>query len=376
MNTIKHCLLFAGLVMLSSTVAAQSRPSDRSGAGRISTLESEVQTLKNDLAEIELTPGPKGDKGDTGAQGPQGIQGPIGLTGPQGPAGAKGDTGLTGADGAQGPVGAKGDTGLTGADGAKGPAGDTGAQGLQGIQGPIGLTGPQGATGADGAQGPTGIGAIEGTEFGQMQFWDGDAWQSIGSPNANTADAQVLTFVNGAFSWRVDTAGETTGTTYAIGDTGPAGGIVFYVSNQGKNGLEAAPVDQGVAQWGCQGEDIQGTFTAIGNGLFNTESILNRCGDSGIAASLAFDYVLNGYTDWFLPSLDELNFMYKGLGGNNLGGFVGDYWSSSQSSVQEAWAATLLENCADEFGLTSSCNSGTFSVIRSNGLFVRAVREF
>ena len=45
------------------------------------------------IANIELTPGPKGDKGDTGptgAQGPQGIQGVAGAVGPQGPPGADG----------------------------------------------------------------------------------------------------------------------------------------------------------------------------------------------------------------------------------------------------------------------------------------------
>ena len=40
---------------------------------------------------------------------------------------------------------------------------------------------------------------------------------------------------------------------YAIGDTGPTGGIVFHVTNGGLNGLEAALVDQVTASWGCAG---------------------------------------------------------------------------------------------------------------------------
>jgi len=32
-------------------------------------------------------------------------------------------------------------------------------------------------------------------------------------------------------------------TYYAVGDTGPAGGIVFYTSDGGLHGLEAAPAD-------------------------------------------------------------------------------------------------------------------------------------
>ena len=39
--------------------------------------------------------------------------------------------------------------------------------------------------------------------------------------------------------------------TYEIGDTGPAGGIVFYVTDGGLHGLEAAPEDQDRGEWGC-----------------------------------------------------------------------------------------------------------------------------
>ena len=42
-------------------------------------------------------------------------------------------------------------------------------------------------------------------------------------------------------------------TPYAIGDLGPAGGIVFYVTDGGVHGLEAAPEDQGSGAWGCYG---------------------------------------------------------------------------------------------------------------------------
>ena len=58
--------------------------------------------IEDGIANIELTPGPKGEKGDTG---PQGIQGPKGDTGPQGIQGPKGDKGDTGQ---QGPAGEDG----------------------------------------------------------------------------------------------------------------------------------------------------------------------------------------------------------------------------------------------------------------------------
>lgn len=46
--------------------------------------------IEDGIANIELTPGPKGEKGDTGPQGIQGPKGEKGDTGQQGPAGEDG----------------------------------------------------------------------------------------------------------------------------------------------------------------------------------------------------------------------------------------------------------------------------------------------
>ena len=54
---------------------------------------------KDELRNISLTPGPKGDKGETGERGPIGPQGPIGLTGPKGDIGPIGPRGENGRDG-------------------------------------------------------------------------------------------------------------------------------------------------------------------------------------------------------------------------------------------------------------------------------------
>ena len=80
------------------------------------------------IENIELTPGPKGDKGDTGVQGDKGDTGPKGDKGDKGDTGAKGDKGDTGATG---PKGDKGDKGDTGAKGDKGDKGDTGTSGQE-----------------------------------------------------------------------------------------------------------------------------------------------------------------------------------------------------------------------------------------------------
>lgn len=95
-------------------------------------------------------------------------------------------------------------------------------------------------------------------------------------------------------------------TTYAIGDTGPAGGTVFYVSGGGLHGMEVAPKTESWAQWGCYDEFIGGAFgTDVGTGASNTQAIVASCG-ADTAAGIADNYELNGYTDWFLPSRDEL----------------------------------------------------------------------
>ena len=133
---------------------------------KVNALEEEVDALGQEIADIELTPGPQGLPGADGAKGDKGDPGD---TGPAGPAGPQGKTGPAGADGAQGDKGDKGDpgdTGLAGPAGPQGPQGPTGAtgpQGLQGIQGDTGATGPQGPQGPAGSDG--GNDEIDGVEI-------------------------------------------------------------------------------------------------------------------------------------------------------------------------------------------------------------------
>ena len=127
--------------------------------------------------------------------------------------------------------------------------------------------------------------------------------------------------------------------TYEIGDIGPAGGIVFYVTDGGLHGLEAAPKDQDSgygAQWGCEGTSTGANGTAVGTGSQNTAVILRWCATDGIAAKLADDYELNGYTDWFLPSKDELE-MFLFYGSVVPGLHFTEYWSSTESDNEKAW---------------------------------------
>jgi len=147
-----------------------------------------------------------------------------------------------------------------------------------------------------------------------------------------------------AVSWLFGQTLAQAADTYAIGDRGPAGGIVFYVKDGGLHGLEAAPEDQGSASWGCYGTYISGAVgTAISTGAANTTAIVAGCAEPGIAARVASDYSINGFGDWFLPSKDELALLYAHR--TVVGAFAYfDYWSSSQLNGNNAWIQSFTSD--------------------------------
>jgi len=128
----------------------------------------------------------------------------------------------------------------------------------------------------------------------------------------------------------------TSSALYYIGQS-YGGGIIFYIDGTSQHGLISALSDQSIgAEWGCIGTNISGTSTTIGTGQANTTAIVNGCSSTGIAAHICDTLMLNGYTDWFLPSKDELNQMY--LQKDIIGNFSDDYyWSSSQINDLNAW---------------------------------------
>jgi hypothetical protein len=121
---------------------------------------------------------------------------------------------------------------------------------------------------------------------------------------------------------------------YKIGDFGPAGGIVFYdkgTYSAGWRYLEAAPpetefrADRG-------GMPSEGTERGIGFGKRNTQAIVSfqqSWGWTGTAAQRCATLDFDGFTDWFLPSRDELDLMYKNLKTKGLGGFTDNEYCSS-----------------------------------------------
>lgn len=212
---------------------------------RLAALEAkpEIDTsqfaTKEEIQNISLTPGPKGDRGDPGPQGNPGEVGPQGLQGLQGPPGPKG------ADGLQGPQGLQGIQGERGLDGQPGPRGERGEQGPAGLpgqigpQGPIGLTGPKGADGRDGVGIPQKL-SIEGntlilsdgggnvtlpTSTGQNNQANQYEIHGQGMPNGKITAPVGTTYVdtvatNGALKWIKRSGTDNQGWEVLTGDTG------------------------------------------------------------------------------------------------------------------------------------------------------------
>jgi len=160
-----------------------------------------------------------------------------------------------------------------------------------------------------------------------------------------------------------------------VGDTGPAGGIIFYVGSftlfnnasdttgTSAHYLEAAPVDQGTLAWASSSytsTDIQGTAAAIGTGRKNTAIIL-AVDDAAPAALACKNYTGGGKTDWFLPSYDEIKKIIDQR--SSIGNLTGLLWSSTQYSNYYA-RADYVTSPAD------------ISNSKSNNGVIRAIRAF
>jgi hypothetical protein len=160
---------------------------------------------------------------------------------------------------------------------------------------------------------------------------------------------------------------------YLAGETGPAGGVVFYDKGERSEDwrfLEVSPVGtQMPLQWGTAGTDVPGTSAELGMGKANTALIvamLDTLGERGRAAQYCDTLNVNGYTDWFLPSKLELDQLYWQLAFKGVGEFLGlgqGYWSSTEYDSEKAWGQGF--------------SAGVQGRIEKSDIFiVRAVRAF
>ena len=222
---------------------------------------------------------------------------------------------------------------------------------------------------------------------------------------------------------------------YKVGDIGPAGGYIFYDRGYYENGwryLEAAPADMKVINgvptvdatsdiyknaapedqyvlFGCyrltaDGADLfvnstdtwqptNCTQSGIGAGKTNTQLLLDKMGDTAyehpdystenkgsktaayaakLVDLLTYTYGGKTYSDWFIPSIGELNQMYQQLYLKELGGFGAfTYTSSSECDLSNYSFKTDLMKAM-------SFSTGAFDevVFRGSGNRIRPVRAF
>ncbi len=213
------------------------------------------------------------------------------------------------------------------------------------------------------------------TSTGASQLTErGVCYDTLPSPTVSKMVVKSDSATMGAFSLKLNGLGPNTkyyvrayatnssGTSYSneitfsippvkIGDEFK-GGIVFYLDATGRHGLIAAKAGNDISGvWGCA-VDVPGTKTEIGSGKANTKAILDACGNTVNVAKLCDDSKWYGFTDWYLPSRDELAEMFKYrdlIGFNNA-----PRWSSSQTDANTAWSHTF-----DASGTTTSVNKAT-----------------
>lgn len=157
---------------------------------------------------------------------------------------------------------------------------------------------------------------------------------------------------------------------YTIGQAA-LGGIIAYINgggSTGTSGLVVMSTDLSTgAEWGCISVDIVGTSASIGTGAANTSLITTGCATAGIAARLCEDLTEGGYSDWYLPSQDELNALYTNRVA--IGGFTDAfYWSSTQVTVKGVPNSARTQNLSTGVVVATS---------KSNtSQYVRAIRSF
>ena len=118
------------------------------------------------------------------------------------------------------------------------------------------------------------------------------------------------------------------------------GGVVYYVDGSGQHGLIASKTD------------LRGHSYGKDEGLFTWNDAKTGCNK----------LVSNGYRDWFLPNLWQLNQLYHNRVA--VGGFAASfYWSSSESTAGDAWLQYFR-------------NGGKYQYNEADANRVRAVRTF
>lgn len=165
-----------------------------------------------------------------------------------------------------------------------------------------------------------------------------------------------------------------------------SGGVIFYLFQPNDNryvngelhGIVASDSDLGQYKFGCSGNEIQGSIYFVNNEKVgfaeeNTTVIRNSCGGN-TGAIMCYNSTKAGYTDWWLPTLNELELMFEYrdlIGGFNISNQLPEqysrYWSSTEVNANLSWDRTFTGS-----GTGGGADVADKSLLRS----VRAIRYF
>jgi len=219
---------------------------------------------------------------------------------------------------------------------------------------------------------------------------------------AGAADYSGAAITNGDFFIVKVTAADATVLYYKVVVTAPlkigdsyGGGKVAYILQSGEtikdasgyvlysysttvqHGLIAATADQSTgiiwAVTAYQSTSVPGTLTTLGSGAANTDKIIAQQNGADIttyAAGLARACTDGSYSDWYLPSKDELNKLWENLGSTQemrtANGFASYYY----------WSSTELNSYSNDAEIQDFGNGYQYNGRKDNTFYVRAVRAF
>jgi len=157
---------------------------------------------------------------------------------------------------------------------------------------------------------------------------------------------------------------------YSIGDTGPAGGTIFYINPNEEDDwtyIEVAPESiETFLEWKAGGVS-EARNSVIGAGKTNTEAIVAAKGSGNYAAYYCYDLTYYNpvedyfFSDWYLPSRNELAEINNVVSTDGLDSGV--YWSSTEASLFNAYTRDLNNNTDT-------------SLSKENQYLVRPIRYF